>query len=278
MSSLALNAPIDLPMLSKQAFAQIRHFFHRESGIHIQDHKQQLVIHRLQGHLQALGFSDFDQYSTYLTRHASAIERQQVIDLLTTNETYFFREPEHFKDLANTILPSLGNRPLRIWCAASSSGEEPYSLAMVLADQLGINGNWELIASDLSSRVLERAKSGLYPMQRMDQMPAQYLRQYCRKGVGEYDGMLRVVPELRERVNFCAHNLLDSAAHLGQFDIIFVRNVLIYFEKAVKCSVLQNITSQLRPDGWLVTSHSESLLGCDTQLKPQKPSLYRKNP
>lgn len=262
-------------LLSGKAFKRIQAFFQQQSGIHIPEHKQQLVVTRLRSHMLSLGFKEFDGYSTYLTNAATHDERTQVVDLLTTNETYFFREPEHFNQLANIMVPSIAHRPLRVWCAAASSGEEPYSLAMALNEKLGSYG-WELTASDISVRMLEAAEQGLYRMQRLEHMPPEYLRKYCRKGVGPYDGMFMVDSDLRQRVNFTQHNLLESAASLGQFDIIFVRNVLIYFDSDVKNQVLRNLYAQLRPGGWLVTSHSESLNGLDTPLKLVRPSLYRR--
>lgn len=262
-------------LLSSSAFKRIQAFFQKHSGILIQEHKQQLIITRLRTHMLSLGFKDFDRYSMHLVETASHEERTQVVDMLTTNETYFFREPNHFDQLASMILPNIKNRPLRVWCAAASTGEEPYSLAMVLNEKLGPTG-WELTASDLSVRVLEAAEQGLYRMQRLEYMPPEYLKKYCRRGVGPYEGMFMVDPELRKRVNFVQHNLLDSAAALDQFDIIFVRNVLIYFDADVKNQVMRNLYAQLRPGGWLVTSHSESLIGLDTPLKPVRPSIYRR--
>jgi chemotaxis protein methyltransferase CheR len=262
-------------LLSGAAFTKIQAFFQQQSGILIAEHKQQLIITRLRSHMLSLGFKEFDSYAAYLINAASQAERTHAVDLLTTNETYFFREPEHFKHLANLMLPSIQNRPLRIWCAAASSGEEPYSLAMALTEKLGSSG-WELTASDISVRMLETAEQGLYRMQRLEQMPAEYLKKYCRRGTGPYDGMFMVDPELRKQVNFVQHNLLDNAANLGQFDIIFVRNVMIYFDSDVKKQVLRNLYAQLRPGGWLVTSHSESLIGLDSQLKLVRPSIYRR--
>lgn len=275
MKARVIDLSPEANLLSNTAFKRIQAFFQQQSGIFIPEHKHQLIITRLRTHMLSLGFKDFDQYSTYLIEAASPAERTQVVDLLTTNETYFFREPDHFNQLVTTMLPTLQHRPLRVWCAAASSGEEPYSLAMVLNEQLGPTG-WELTASDLSMRVLETAEQGLYRMQRLEFMPPEYLKKYCRRGVGPYEGMFMVDSELRKRVNFVQHNLLDDAASLGQFDIIFVRNVMIYFDADVKNQVLRNLYAQLRPGGWLVTSHSESLLGLDTPLKPMRPSIYRR--
>lgn len=275
MNARVTDLSPDTSLLSGNAFKKIQAFFQQQSGILLPNHKQQLVVTRLRSHMLSLGFKEFDSYTTYLINAASRDERTQVVDLLTTNETYFFREPEHFKQLANTMIPSIAHRPLRIWCAAASSGEEPYSLAMELNEKLG-TGGWELTASDISTRMLETAEQGLYRMQRLEFMPPDYLKKYCRKGVGPYEGMFMVDADLRKRVNFIQHNLLESAANLGQFDIIFVRNVLIYFDSDVKSQVLRNLYAQLRPGGWLVTSHSESLNGLDTPLQLVRPSLYRR--
>jgi chemotaxis protein methyltransferase CheR len=262
-------------LLSRAAFKRIQSFFQKHSGILIQEHKHQLIIARLRTHMLSLGFKDFDTYSRHLVDNASHEERTQCVDLLTTNETYFFREPDHFAQLGNMVLPNIKHRPVRVWCAAASTGEEPYSLAMALNELLGPTG-WELTASDLSARVLETAEQGLYRMQRIEFMPSDYLKKYCRRGVGPYEGMFMVDPELRKRVNFVQHNLLDQAADLGKFDIIFVRNVLIYFDAEVKNQVLHNLYAQMNPDAWLVTSHSESLIGLNTPLKSVRPSIYRR--
>lgn len=265
----------DENLLSKAAFERIHTFFLRESGISIPAHKDQLIISRLRAHMLALGFQDFDAYSLYITAKANLLERTHVVDLLTTNETYFFREPNHFELLTKMMLPKVRHRPVRVWCAAASSGEEPYSLAMVLNEALGPTG-WELTASDLSVRMLETARQGLYRMHRLEHLPSPYLKKYCRRGVGPYEGMFMVDADLRKKVNFVQHNLLDKAEHLGQFDIIFLRNVLIYFDTEVKNQVLANLYPQMQPSGWLVTSHSESLIGLDTPLKSVRPSLYRR--
>jgi chemotaxis protein methyltransferase CheR len=274
MNAQAMELIPEVLSLSKAAFKKIQTFFAENSGIVIAEHKQQLIVNRLRKHMQDLGFNEFETYCHYVATAATAAERTQVVDLLTTNETYFFREPEHFNQLGNLMLPTIKHRPLRIWCAAASSGEEPYSLAMALNEKLG-NYGWELIASDISVRMLESAAQGLYRMQRLEFMPPQYLKKYCRKGVGAYEGSFLVAPEIRNKVKFVQHNLLDNAAGLGKFDIIFVRNVMIYFDADVKDQVLKNLLTQLKPGGWLVTSHSESLLGCGLALEQVKPSIYR---
>ncbi|SCY51531.1 CheR family methyltransferase [Pseudomonas flexibilis] len=260
--------------LSTSAFRHIREAFHRGSGIDLPESKRQLVAGRLYCRLKALGLPDFDAYVALLQQPEQALERQCMVDLLTTNETYFFREPEHFRYLAAQILPTLRQRPVRVWCAAASTGEEPYSLAMLLQDKLG-DGGWSLLASDLSTRVLGRASQGLYPLQRLELLPQEYLKRFCLRGTGDYEGQLLIRRELREKVRFCQHNLLDSAADLGQFDIIFLRNVLIYFNGATRHQVIQQVLRQLRPGGWLIIGHSESLQGVQSPVQLVRPSVYR---
>lgn len=260
--------------LSDLAFRRIRQFFFRHSGIDLPESKRHLVAGRLRGRLASLGLDCYEAYFALIGQADQAAERQFLIDALTTNETYFFREPQHFQLLAREILPSLAGRRPRLWCAAASSGEEPYSLAMVLSDQLGLD-NWELLASDLSSRTLQRAASGLYPMQRLEQFPDAYLKRFCLKGHGEYAGQLLIRRELRERVQLRQHNLMDSARDLGKFDVIFLRNVMIYFNLEVKRRVMAQLLPQLNPGGWLILGHAESLFGVDTPLIPISPSVFR---
>lgn len=274
MNSIACNLLMQSHMITHKSLKRIQNMFFRSSGIYIADHKEQLIINRLQSHMLALGFNDFDNYCDYLEADENEKDRLTSIDLLTTNETYFFREPAHFQYLKDIIFPNITANPVRIWCAAASSGEEPYSVAMELAEYYAAN-QWELIASDISYRMLEKAKAGLYPMKRLEHMPAEYLKKYCRKGVSNYAGMMRVSETLRNKVEYRHHNLLNPAQELGLFDVIFVRNVLIYFDTNIKNRVLKNLYRQLKPGGWLITSHSESL-GKSPGLQPYKPSIYRK--
>ena len=259
--------------LSDQAYRKIRRFFFEQSGIDLPENKRHLVEGRLRNRLLTLGFECYGAYFEHVMRPDQSHERQLLIDILTTNETYFFREPQHFKLLSEQILPSLPAAP-RIWCAAASSGEEPYSLAMLLADK-ALNKPWDLLATDLSRRILARAERGLYAMQRLELMPADYLKRFCLRGTGDYEGYFLVRPEIRERVSFRQHNLLDSPALLGRFDVIFLRNVLIYFSQATKQKVLDLVLGQLKPGGWLIVGHAESLHGLNLNLEQIRPSVFR---
>ncbi|MFT3733787.1 MAG: protein-glutamate O-methyltransferase CheR [Rhodocyclaceae bacterium] len=269
-----MNAPLP-PALSKEAFRHLQDFMHRESGIRLPASKSSMVISRLGRRVQQLGLPDFDAYCALITSGFADEECEHVVNVLTTHETYFFREPTHFDHLVAHALPAITRRPLRVWCAASSSGEEAYSIAMCLANSLGSTG-WEVLGSDISTQMLGMAARGLYPMERLHNMPAHLLKEYCLRGTDSYEGSMLVSPLLRERVRFTQHNLLDKPDGLGSFDVVFLRNVLIYFDDAGKRRIIDQVLQALRPGGWLYTGHAESLLGMGLPLDPVQPAVYRK--
>lgn len=261
--------------ISPSAFQKIRDYVHRTAGIVIGKDKTALVTGRLWRRLELHGHKTYEAYFAYISSPEGAQERNTMLDLLTTNETYFFREPAHFEFLRDEIIPQLNGRRMRIWCAASSTGEEPHSIAMVLADTMG-SADWEILATDISGKVLDHARTGVYRAERINHIPAAYLKNYCRRGIGQYEGMLAVVPSLRSRIKFEQHNLLHARKSKEQFDVIFLRNVLIYFDQATKQKVIDNLMESLRPGGWLILGHCESLTGLDIQLSTLRPSIYRK--
>ena len=270
MSSLA-------QAISPSAFERVQAVFQRESGIRLSASKKSLVSSRLNSRLQSLGLSDFDSYCALISDAQASHERRLMVDLLTTNETYFFREPVHFEHLVRDALPSLANvsdAPLRVWCAASSSGEEAFSVAMSLAE--AADGRpWEVVGTDLSERVLAIARRGLYGTARLQHMPAAMLKRYCLRGTDEYSGKLLVAREIRDKVRFQQHNLLHAPRTLGSFDVIFLRNVLIYFDRAARRQILENVLQTLRPGGWLYTGHTDSLHGFNLPLRAVRPSIFR---
>lgn len=262
--------------LSDQAFRQFQTMIHDIAGISMSPAKKPLVSGRLAKRVKHYGMASYEDYFRLLMDNGGDGELQVAIDLLTTNETYFFREPKHFDFLRDKILPGhKQGKPFRVWCAASSSGEEPYTIAMILADVLG-DAAWELIASDLSTRVLETAKTGLYPMERAEDIPKHYLTRFCLKGVGRQEGKFLVDKALRSRVQYRQINLNESFPVLGEFDVIFLRNVMIYFDMETKRQVVKRILPLLRPGGFFIVSHSESLNGVIDELKIVTPSIYRK--
>ena len=265
------------PSLRPQEFELLRRFFHREIGIALSDQKQALVAGRLGKRIQACGLGSFMEYYQLISRKGEIIERQIALDMITTNETYFFRETQQFGYLRDTLLAGFPrNQPFRLWCAASSTGEEPYSLAMVLDDTRGA-APWQITASDISSRALDKARRGLYQMTRISGIPPAYLKRYCLKGQGEYDNHLLISRKLRERVAYRQINLTQLPRDLGQFDAIFIRNVIIYFDTPTKLAVLRGVLDHLVPGGMLFLGHSESLHASDLPIAQVMPATYRKH-
>ena len=261
--------------ISPFAFHKIRDYVYRTAGIVIGNDKTALVTGRLWRRLELYGHKTYEAYFAYVSSPEGAQERSTMLDLLTTNETYFFREPAHFEFLRDQIIPQQRNKPMRVWCAASSTGEEPHSIAMVLADVMG-KTDWDILATDISGKVLEHARTGVYRAERIDHIPSDYLKNYCRRGIGEYEGMLAVVPSLRSRIRFEQHNLMHARKDDEQFDVIFLRNVLIYFDQPTKQKVIENLLQCLRPGGWLILGHCESITGLNLKLTTIRPSIYRK--
>lgn len=261
-------------ILSDAEFLQFRTLIHQIAGISLSDAKKQLVSARLAKRLQVFNLNTYGAYYKVLMKDAT--ELQVAVDMLTTNETYFFREPKHFDFLRDVALPELrGSGPLRVWSGACSSGEEPYTLAMVLADSLG-GRPWEIVASDISSRVLETARQGRYPLEGTRGIPQALLNKYCLKGVGANHGCFMVEPALASRIDFQAINLNNPLPKLGMFDVIFLRNVMIYFDSETKVQVVKRLVSHLKPGGYFLVSHSESLNGVTDELRLVKPSIYRR--
>lgn len=248
----------DRPLLGQRAFDELRKMFERASGIVLSADKRSMIEARLTKRIQTLGLDDFDAYCEFLRNDVAGLERQLAIDLLTTNETYFFREPEHFEQLGALVTTRFATRSLRLWSAACSTGEEPYSIAMVMLDRRP-ELSWEIFATDLSLSVVERAKRGVYGMTRLERMPPNYLKRFCLRGKGDYADKLRVADEVRRKVTFGSYNLAYDQREIGTFDIIFLRNVLIYFSDETKQRVLERVLRRLRPGGVLFVGHAEPL-------------------
>ena len=261
--------------LTKEEFDWISQFLNERTGIQLKNGKQAMVMGRLEKRLRMLDFQYYSDYFESLTLPGNELELRLAIDLLTTNETYFFREAQHFDYLCAHILPNHPlSKPLRIWSAACSSGEEVYTLAMLLAEYFPSNP-WEIIGTDISTRVLEKAREGLYPLPAAENIPSGLLKKYCMKGIDEYDGFLLIDPVIRKRVKFEHGNLIGELPEVGQFDVIFLRNVMIYFEQDTKQQVLSRLQNHLLPGGYFFISHTESLNGFKTNFKLIKPSIYQ---
>jgi chemotaxis protein methyltransferase CheR len=257
-------------------FSQFQRFIFDAAGITLSAGKKALVSGRLSKRLQAHRLGSFTDYFKLLSSGKADAEVQTAVDLLTTNETYFFREPKHFELLRSAATAAAGQaQPFRVWSAASSTGEECYSMAMVLADCLG-GASWDVVGSDISTRVLQRARLGHYPMERTKHIPQHYLKRFCLRGTGEQAGTLLVERELRSRVSFAQVNLNADLPRLGSFDVIFLRNVMIYFNGDTKRQVVARVLSLLKPGGHFCIGHSESLNDISSAVQQIAPSIYRK--
>jgi chemotaxis protein methyltransferase CheR len=263
--------------LTDGEFARVRELALRLAGISIPASKKTLIIGRWARRLAHHGLTNFDDYLDLLAQSAGRGELQIALDLLTTNETSFFREPKHFDFLRKDVLPAARRgEQFRVWSAACSSGEEPYSVAMLLAAELGPAGNWDVLGTDISARVLEIARSGLYDLGRAEQISADYLRRFCLKGKGPQAGKFLIDKALRERVKFVRANLNEPLADFGKFDVILLRNVMIYFNTPTKQRVVNHLIPALKPGGYFITGHCDTLAGVTHGLQTCSASVYRK--
>lgn len=269
-----MPTPTDFPSLSPPEFHLFQRLVLERLGIRLSDGKQALVAGRLQSRLRLLGLRSYKEYLDHVRDPAHAEELQHALDRLTTNETSFFREADHFQILKEYVqslrpLPV----PFRAWSGAASSGEEAYTIAMVL-DELIPSGIFEITGTDISTRVLEKARMGVYSMERAAQIPMTYLKRCCEKGTGAAEGTLRIQSRLRSKAQFIHANLTERIPALGPFDVIFLRNVLIYFDPDMKRKVVENVLTRLKPEGLLILGHSESLHGITDKVRMIRTTVY----
>lgn len=266
------------PVLSQKEFDLFQRFILATAGIDLAPCKRALVQSRLAKRLRALNLVSYYSYWERINQPSEANERQIAINLLSTNETYFFRESQHFNWLKHHAQQLLANRhqPLRIWSAACSTGEEAYSAAMVLAEQLGINERWRIYGTDINTRVIPFAQRAIYAAERAQHVPPHLWLHYFQRGHDEYAGKIRVRPELARKVSFSNLNLLTCSDFVERdFDVIFLRNVLVYFNEATKARVLSQLCDRLKPGGYLLVGHSEIIRQQDLPLEQEAPSRYR---
>ncbi len=263
--------------ISDQEFALFQRLIYKIAGINLSDGKKVLLVGRLQRRLKEYQLDTFSQYYRMLATGQHPEELQVMVDLLTTNETYFFREIKHFEFLRDEVLTKRSSgSTFRIWSAASSTGEEAYTMAMVLAEYLP-RTPWEVFGSDISTQVLEKARKGHYPIDRNEGIPKSYLSKYCLKGVRAHAGTFLISPELRQQVSFEQLNLtLPVDPGIGTFEVIFLRNVMIYFDMETKRKVVANLLPRLQAGGYFVVGHSETLNGVTEDLKVVRPTIYQK--
>jgi len=271
--------------LSAEAYRVIVDLVYEHSRIKLGNDKQALLSSRLGKRLRDLGLSSFDEYCVVLRSPRSSDEIGQLIDLISTNHTRFYREPDHFHFLTEKILPRLlpqltaRRAGLRIWSAASSSGEEPYTLAIVLAEYLRAYPaiEWQICASDISTRMLEAARDGIYRMDTLESVPPELLKRYFQKGVGPQEGKCRVKSELRDKIRYERINLFQDEYPIPHNQhVIFCRNVMIYFDVPSREQAVKRLTRYLAPGGFLIVGHSESLMGISHGLQSVRQGVYQK--
>jgi chemotaxis protein methyltransferase CheR len=249
-------------------------------GLSFNESKKSLIHSRLSTRIQRLGLSGFADYIALLNDESQAAEFQMAVDLLTTNETYFFREPKHYEVLERELANQRSKAAISVWSAAASFGDEAYSTAMLLADMQTtgrIGPDWSILATDISHRVLLSAKEGVYPNDRLRAVSPERLRRYCLRGEGASEGQSMVQDKLRQRVKFGQLNLCKPFSGLGPFDVIFLRNVLIYFDPPTKSEVVDRVLATLKPGGLFFLGTAEGRVPCQTPLTTVQPGAYRKS-
>ena len=268
----------------------IRNLVYERSRINLGPDKRELVAARLGKRLRAMQLASITDYCSFLRTANAPDEVANLIDAISTNHTSFFREGHHFEFLRDNILPELAVRRhaerwpiLRVWSAACSSGEEPYSLAISLAEilpALAADWAWQIEATDISHRVLDRARAAIYSEEGVvGHVPPLLVAKYFQRGFGPQAGNYRVKPLLQERVGFSHLNLIDGPFHFSEpFQFIFCRNVMIYFDRPTQEQLVVRLASQLVPGGYLLVGHSESLTGIRHPLTLVEPAIYRRPP
>jgi len=264
--------------LHNGTYRRIADLMYSSIGLAFTDNKKPLVSSRLASRIQRLGLGGFEEYVDLIEGDQDGGEFQMAVDLLTTNETYFFREPAHF-ELLEKELASTKPMSLSVWSAASSFGDEAYTTSMLLLDmqaQGRIGSNWSILGTDISDRVLRSASEAIYPADRLRNVSPERLKRYCLRGEGESEGLIQLQPRVTERVRFGQLNLCAPIEDIGPFDVVFLRNVLIYFDAKTKREVVDRVLTQLRPGGLFFIGTAEGRIPCETPLTALAPGAFRK--
>lgn len=272
------------PLLTNSEFQQLSKLVYAECGINLGEGKKVMLESRLTKRLRVLNMLSFKEYIQHITsKEGIDTELVHMIDVVTTNKTDFFREPHHFEYLTNTLLPEFihrnGDRTFRTWSAACSTGEEPYTMAMVLQDFALTHSRftYNILASDISTHVLQRAAMGIYNPAHVDVLPLTVKKKYFLKSKDQTKPSARVIKSLREKVEFVRLNLMDDQLNVGDnMDVIFCRNVLIYFDRKTQLEVVNKLAQKLKPGGYLFIGHSESLHQFDLPLRQVRPTIFIK--
>ena len=266
-------------LFSDREIKRISELMYEAAGLSFSDSKKSLIQSRLATRIQRMGLDSFGDYIALLEDESQAAEFQMAVDLLTTNETYFFREPKHYELLEKELTERRSRAPMAIWSAASSFGDEAYSTAMLLSDmqtQGRIGPDWSILATDISHRVLLSAKEAVYPADRLRAVSPERLRRYCLRGAGDSEGQILIQDKIRERVQFGMLNLCKPVDGIGPFDVIFLRNVLIYFDIPTKIEVVDRVLATLKPGGLFFLGTAEGRVACKTPLQTVQPGAFRK--
>lgn len=277
----ALKHPVDNTRIfefTPRDFARVRALIYKQAGISLGESKQEMVYSRLARRLRAKGINSFQEYLDGLESGRDDDEWVAFINALTTNLTSFFREAHHFPILAEHMRKM--KAPLSIWCSASSTGEEPYSIAMTACEAFdSLTPPVSIIATDIDTNVLETAANGVYPIERIDKMAQDRVKRFFQRGRGERSGLVRVRPELRQMVTFKPLNLLAGNWPLsGAFDVIFCRNVMIYFDKPTQSQILARFVPLMKPDGLLFAGHSENFMYASDAFRLRGKTVYELDP
>ncbi|KAF0096108.1 MAG: chemotaxis protein methyltransferase CheR [Puniceicoccaceae bacterium 5H] len=280
----SISSSLTIGPLSQEEYDRFSQAIYKLARINLGPHKKELVTARLSKRLRALGLRSFSDYYEFINSSAGREELTNFVDAISTNHTFFFREVLHFEFMASTVVPDhvkdAGRRPLRVWSAACSSGEEPYSIAITLAETLPASAHesFEVVATDISTRVLAKAQQGIYPANRLQSMPPEVLKRYfLRQPQPGDDPLFQARPQLRQRLKFVHLNLFANYPWREPFDVVFLRNVMIYFDRETQSDLIQRILPWIRPGGYLITGQSESLGHNIKALKVIRPSIHQKS-
>jgi chemotaxis protein methyltransferase CheR len=272
-----------MPELSDSEFNQLSQLVYQHAGIHLPPQKKELVRSRLTKFLRSRHLASFQEYYRQVLDDPSGLELVNLLDAISTNMTAFWREPKHFEFLGQELLPALRQKckaapQWRFWSAGCSSGEEPYTIAMVLMNAImdkELSGV-KIYASDINTQVLNQAQRGIYHLAKVEPLSQEWRRRFFQKGVNQWEGYVRVKPEVKQLVEFFRFNLMDTFPFKEECDVIFCRNVMIYFEKATQTELVKKFYHSLKPGGYLFIGHSESLCNISHQFAYVKPTIYRK--
>lgn len=271
-------------IITTEEFNQIREVLYQRFGISLSDKKRSLVTGRLGKLMNQKKFTSFSQFISYVKKDSTGVALQELVNKMSTNHTFFYREPAHFEFMESVALPEIitqlkqnSSKDIRIWCAAASTGEEPYTIMMTLMQTLKTDySSWQagLLATDISTNVIEKAKKGIYSKDSVMLIP-QHLRKKYLKPVDSES--FQFIPRVRNEITFRLFNLMNPVLPFKKpFHIIFCRNVMIYFDQKTRCELVERFYNCLEPNGYLFTGHSESIRQCNSSFKMLQPAVYRK--